>query len=252
MTREDEIRRRLSRRNLLRGAGALGVGAMLPLDRLTAATGKIRIDQIAERMVAPAAVAPLPAEARLVLQGSCTLTPAQTEGPYYVNANLVRQDIREGRVVLHTILYYQVVRASDCSPVQGAAVDVWHADAGGVYSGVAQQGTTGQRFLRGIQITDANGLVRFDTIYPGYYPGRTAHIHVKVHPTSGQTLTTQSYFPDPITDLVYQLVPPYSSRPARQTRNPNDGIYRAQNEKPVIANPDASPSVLTGLQLVIP
>ena len=242
----EEPRDGLSRRNLIRGAGALGAAALLPSQSRAA-------DLPAESL--PIESRPIrgrvPAEARPVLQGTCDLTPSQTEGPYYVNTNLMRPDIREGRTSLTAILYYQVVRR-DCSPVANALVDVWHADAGGVYSGVAQQGTVGQTFLRGIQTTDANGIVRFVTIYPGYYPGRTTHIHLKVHPASGSTLTTQTYFPDPITDLCYRFIPPYSSRPVRSTRNTNDRIFDARNVKIVLANPDGSPSVLTGHRLVIP
>jgi protocatechuate 3,4-dioxygenase beta subunit len=230
-------KRALSRRDLLRGAGAIGLGTAIPLDRLVA--------------LHPRPTAGIPEMALPVLQGLCTLTPSLTEGPYYVNVNLVRRDIREGRPGLTMYLFFQVVRAADCTPIAGAAVDIWHCDSGGLYSSVPQQQTSGQTFMRGIQITDVNGLVRFDTIYPGYYPGRTTHIHVKVHPVTGGTLTSQTYFPDNITDLCYQLVPPYSSRPTRTTRNSNDGIYRAATQKIVLANPDGTPTLISGLRLGI-
>jgi protocatechuate 3,4-dioxygenase beta subunit len=118
-----------------------------------------------------------------------------------------------------------VVDVSTCRAVRGAAVDIWHADAGGVYSGVAQEDTVEQTFLRGIQRTNASGLAAFRTIYPGWYPGRTVHIHVKVHVGGEVVHTGQLYFPDSVTDAVYRRAP-YSSRPGRNTRNTADSIYR--------------------------
>ena len=109
----------------------------------------------------------------------CVLAPEQTEGPFYVDGERVRRDIREGRPGQKLLLRTTVVDASTCKPIKGAAVDVWHCDAGGVYSGVG--GNTGT-FLRGIQRTDRNGLASFVTIFPGWYQGRTTHIHVKVQP----------------------------------------------------------------------
>ncbi|MCS7008130.1 MAG: hypothetical protein NZL88_11310, partial [Gaiellaceae bacterium] len=100
--------------------------------------------------------------------------------------------------------------------------DVWHCDAAGVYSGV--QGDTGT-FLRGIQRTNAKGVATFRTIYPGWYPGRTPHIHVKVALGGAVVHTGQLYFPDGITDAVYRR-PPYNRRPSRSTRNPEDWIFR--------------------------
>src|SRR5205823_10382354 len=115
---------------------------------------------------------------------------------------------------------------SSCAPLSGAYVDIWHADASGNYSDVGN--TSGQKWLRGYQITDSNGTVKFTTIYPGWYMGRAVHIHFKVRTYSGTqtqgTFTSQFFFDDSITDTVYQQAP-YSSRPNRDTRNSNDGIY---------------------------
>jgi protocatechuate 3,4-dioxygenase beta subunit len=158
------------------------------------------------------------------LQAVCTLTPGETEGPYYLNLNLVRQDITEGLPGLHTRLFLHVVRACDCMPIPNATVDVWHADAGGRYSGFAQQGTQGLTFLRGVQFTDAAGTAIFDTIYPGWYPGRTAHIHLKVRPTGMSQLTTQMYFKQRLTNRVYGLSP-YNQHAGNPTPNTGDGLY---------------------------
>jgi protocatechuate 3,4-dioxygenase beta subunit len=122
------------------------------------------------------------------------------------------------------------VNASNCKAIKNAAVDIWHTDALGVYSGV--QGSSGT-FMRGIQRTDANGLAIFKTVYPGWYTGRTVHIHVKVHLGGNVVHTGQLYFPDSVTDRVYAKTP-YSSRPGRDTRNADDSIYRNGGSKSVL------------------
>ena len=154
---------------------------------------------------------------------SCVLAPEQTEGPYYVPSAKVRRDVTEGKPGTLLMLQLRVVDASTCKSIKGASVDIWHCDANGVYSGV--QGSQGTTFLRGIQKTDANGLATFKTIYPGYYPGRTVHVHVKVHLGGNVVHTGQLYFADATTDTAYKAAP-YSSRPARAMRNAGDSIYR--------------------------
>ena len=154
---------------------------------------------------------------------SCVLAPEQTEGPYYVPSAKVRRDVTEGKRGTLLMLRLTVVDASTCKAIKGASVDIWHCDASGVYSGV--QGSQGTTFLRGIQKTDAKGVATFKTIYPGYYPGRTVHIHVKVHLGGNVVHTGQLYFPDATTDTAYKAAP-YSSRPARAMRNAGDSIYR--------------------------
>jgi protocatechuate 3,4-dioxygenase beta subunit len=153
---------------------------------------------------------------------SCVLAPEQTEGPYYVDDAAVRRNVTEGRPGLPLTLRLLVVNASTCKPIKGAAVEIWHCDAGGVYSGV--QGDTGM-FMRGVQRTDAKGLAIFRTVYPGWYQGRTVHIHVMVHIGGNVVHTGQLYFPDSVTDAVYRRSP-YSRRPDRTTRNTADSIYR--------------------------
>jgi protocatechuate 3,4-dioxygenase beta subunit len=115
-----------------------------------------------------------------------------------------------------------VVDASGCKPLKGAAIDIWHADAGGVYSGVAGNSGT---FLRGIQRTDRNGLAVFDTIYPGWYRGRAVHIHVKVHLGGNVVHTGQLFFPVALSDVVYKAAP-YRARGNPDTPNTADAIYR--------------------------
>lgn len=153
---------------------------------------------------------------------SCVLAPEQTEGPYFIDDQKVRRNITEGKAGVALTLRLTVVDASTCRPLRGATVDVWHCDAAGVYSGV--QGITGS-FLRGIQRTDAKGVAAFTTIYPGWYPGRTVHVHVKVSLGGNVVHTGQLYFPDAVTDAVYRRKP-YSRRPNRDPRNTGDPIYR--------------------------
>jgi protocatechuate 3,4-dioxygenase beta subunit len=188
-------------------AGALGAGAW----RLTTA------DAAAAAGAGPAAVA-----SGLV---TCVLSPEQTLGPYDTEGDRVRRNVREGRPGVPLRLRTTVVDVSDCTPIRGAAVDIWHCDASGTYSGFAQEGTRGETFMRGIQRTDRGGLAIFDTIYPGWYEGRTVHIHVQVHLGGDVLHTGQLYFPDSVTDVVFRRSP-YSRRPGRTTRNASDSIFR--------------------------
>jgi len=184
------------------GGGALGARELLDAEDADAAGS------------GPAAVA-----SGLV---SCVLAPEQTEGPYYVDDAAIRRNVTEGKPGVALALRLTVVNVANCRPIKGAAVEIWHCDASGVYSGV--QGDTGM-FLRGVQRTDAKGMALFRTIYPGWYRGRTVHIHTLVHIGGNVVHTGQLYFPDAVTDAVYKRSP-YSQRPNRDPRNAGDSIYR--------------------------
>ncbi|RJF95090.1 intradiol ring-cleavage dioxygenase [Noviherbaspirillum saxi] len=181
-------------------------------------------------------------DARQSRRPACILTPEQTEGPYFVDDRLNRSDIRtdpaggtvRAGVPLALTLRVLAVRGTGCTPVSGAMVDVWHCDADGVYSDVTDPrfDTSGKKFLRGYQITDDGGVVRFLTIYPGWYPGRTVHIHFKVRiqptsPTSSRPyeFTSQLYFDDAITDRVLAQAP-YARNGRRRQTNDTDGLFR--------------------------
>jgi len=151
---------------------------------------------------------------------SCVPTEEQTEGPYYVDVDSIRSDIREDRDGTDLRLAIQVRAAGDCNPLENAVVEVWHCDAAGGYSGV--EGDSGERYLRGAQVTDADGSVEFRTIYPGWYPGRTPHIHVKVHLDDSTALTTQLYFDEATSERVYANAP---YRQGRHQTNASDGIF---------------------------
>ncbi len=155
---------------------------------------------------------------------SCVLAPEQTEGPYYIANEKLRRNITEGRPGTPLTLRLRVVDASTCKPIKNAAVDVWHCDALGAYSGFGA-GSGNRTFMRGVQRTDANGFATFQTVYPGWYQGRTVHIHVKVHVRGNVVHTGQLYFADRVTDTVFKRRP-YSRRGARTTRNSSDSVYR--------------------------
>src|SRR5438034_6461984 len=164
---------------------------------------------------------------------SCVLTPEQTEGPYYIPNEALRRNITEGRPGTPLLLRAFVVNASTCRPIKGAAVDLWHADASGIYSGFGQ-GAGSRTFMRGIQRTNAKGLALLRTVYPGWYPGRTVHIHVKVHLGGNVVHTGQLYFPDTLTDAAYTKTP-YSSRPGRDVRNATDSVFRNGGKRSLLS-----------------
>jgi protocatechuate 3,4-dioxygenase beta subunit len=153
----------------------------------------------------------------------CVLAPELTEGPYYIAGEKVRRDIREGHPGTLLTLRLTVLNVATCKPIKGAAVDIWHADAAGNYSGFGSD-TSSKTFLRGIQRTDKNGLAVFTTIYPGWYQGRAVHIHVKVHVGGNVVHTGQLFFPDALTREVYKAAP-YASRGNPSTTDAQDSIY---------------------------
>jgi protocatechuate 3,4-dioxygenase beta subunit len=160
----------------------------------------------------------------------CVLTPELTEGPYYLDLDLMRRDITEGRPGLAYDLAVKVVDADSCEPVEDAIVDVWHCDAGGVYSGV--QGDDGT-FLRGVQVADGTGTATFRTIFPGWYSGRAVHIHLKVI-QGGQTWTGQLFFDDATLDRVYASEP-YSVRGPADVPNASDRIFGQSGGSTVVS-----------------
>jgi protocatechuate 3,4-dioxygenase beta subunit len=138
------------------------------------------------------------------------------------------------------ILSISRLGVGDCQPMPGAQVDIWHCDALGVYSDVKDPGfnTIGQKFFRGYQITDARGEVKFLTIYPGWYEGRTVHIHVKVR-TAAQAgrsfeFTSQMYFDDGLSNRVYADAP-YATKGKRSARNQDDRIFRRGGDQLMLA-----------------
>jgi protocatechuate 3,4-dioxygenase beta subunit len=204
------MREPIGRRQALRTLGALGASLALP------ARGSPRLD--------------------------CVAVPELTEGPFFVDERLERSDLTGGAAGRPLRLEIAVLRADrSCAPLPGAQVDLWHADARGVYSDepagdLQDVDTRGQTWLRGYQRTDAEGIVRFDTIYPGWYPGRTVHIHFKVR-AGKRELTSQLFFDDALSDSILKDTP-YSGRGARKVRNANDGIYREARAQSLVLRPE--------------
>jgi protocatechuate 3,4-dioxygenase beta subunit len=178
---------------------------------------------------------------------ACIAKPELTVGPYFLDKQLNRSDIRvepSTRVVkpgapLALVFKVKQIANGQCTPLKDAMVDVWHCDASGQYSGFNDNmvgfNTVGQKFLRGYQVTDANGVARFTTIYPGWYRGRTVHIHFKIRTpaTSGLAgdqaktyeFTSQLFFDDAFTDAVFTRQP-YAAKGQRDLRNSDDGIFK--------------------------
>ena len=163
---------------------------------------------------------------------NCTLTPETTEGPYWVDERLRRADVTEDHTGVALTLALGVYEAdAACNPYSGAVVDIWQANALGLYSDQPLQpraDTAGQTFLRGCQTSGEDGRVEFQTIYPGWYEGRTLHIHVRVRTFTKDettfTFTTQIFFAEEINAAVL-ATSPYNQRPERDTANATDSIF---------------------------
>lgn len=169
------------------------------------------------------------------------LTPELTAGPYHLHGHLARRDITEGRPGTPLELRARVLALPSCAPLEGAAVDIWHCDAGGEYSGfngnsleaTRANGTNDARFLRGVQLTDRDGVAAFTTIFPGWYEGRTVHVHLMV--LDGGTIAAtytgghvahvgQAFFDEAITAEILASGP-YLAHTGTRTTNDQDGIY---------------------------
>lgn len=173
----------------------------------------------------------------------CVVRPELTEGPLFVEEDLNRSDIRSdpsngtisAGIPLALTFRVAQIAAAGCTSLAGAQVDVWHCDADGIYSDTNQLGmqTVGQKFLRGYQITDEEGLVHFTTIYPGWYVGRAVHIHFKIRTADGYDFTSQLFFDDALSDQVFAQAP-YNGRGERNFRNHNDGIFGQSGEQMIL------------------
>jgi protocatechuate 3,4-dioxygenase beta subunit len=225
---QNSIAHLLSRRELLGLMGTTLAAVFLGCRRREPRSPK---PTVAEALQSTAAAAVIP---------SCVVRPEQTEGPYFIDEKLNRSDIRsdpsDGVVKpgMPLRLSFQLSRIKDssCQPLSGAMIDVWQCDALGIYSDVRDMNgwfdTTGKKFLRGYQVTNANGGAEFLTIYPGWYEGRTVHIHFRIRTDParrGQEFTSQLYFDEFITDQVYKQAP-YNTKGRRTTTNDKDFIFR--------------------------
>ncbi|MDO9486265.1 MAG: intradiol ring-cleavage dioxygenase [Actinomycetota bacterium] len=239
-------REAVSRRRALALGGSIGLGGML------AAFGMNSVEAATPN---PTSV---DAQIKALLKGSgtCTTTPELTQGPYWFDVDSIRSDIRDGRPGMPLVLAFKVLDITGCTtagqgtPIPNSVVEIWHCDAGGAYSGFesGQAGRPGNgsgtmssgsyskgdqeasptddgTYLRGAQVANADGIVKFTTLHPGWYPGRTVHIHLKVHLNKKSVLTSQVFFNEKVNSAVYATTP-YKSRTGRATFNSGDSIFK--------------------------
>ena len=210
------------------GAGAIGFGA--------AACGAQADGQQPDHRK-PGGQSPGPVQAP-----DCVLAPEAIEGPYYIDRDLVRSNLVEDREGVPLSLRLTVLDVRSCRPLEDVAVDIWHCDARGQYSGHLDldpneqplpdphvEPTDPSTFLRGTQITDRRGAAEFRTIYPSWYFGRAVHVHAMLHAGGKLVHTGQLYFPEEVTARIMRM-PPYSDRPPQPRRTTNDQDFLYQQE----------------------
>ncbi|MGB3329646.1 MAG: intradiol ring-cleavage dioxygenase [Thermomicrobiales bacterium] len=239
--------RNLSRRFVLKAGAGAAVGGTA-LGGMMLSRGLTARDALAQDATTTTGTAT--ADTATATTAMCVLTPELTEGPYYLDDLLVRNDITEGKAGVPLDLQITVVDATACTPIANAAVDIWHCDANGLYSGFTgsnpggtnayvDDGSNPDTFLRGVILSDANGLAEFTAIYPGWYSGRAIHIHMKVH-VGGATAdgtydggttahTGQLAFDDAVTTKVAALEP-YSLRSTTFLPFAEDGVFGGVEE----------------------
>ncbi len=219
--------RKFSRRTaIVVGATGLAAVYVVPtwlLDGSSSSNGGV-IEQLAD-VTAPTASAAT----------DCVLVRETTEGPYHLEGVMSRRNITEGKRGVPVITRLSVVDASTCKPIAGADVEIWHADARGEYSGFdgGNGGESDTRYLRGHQKTDASGVATFNTIFPGWYPGRAPHVHVRVHVGGNEVHTGQYFFTTALARRIYSGSN-YRSRGQGWQRNAGDGIYQEASGKQAI------------------
>lgn len=280
-----DSRLRISRRRALGLGGTVGLGALLAACRTGTDTSTPTEVATSEgtTTLAPTTTSGADLVARLDALGSCTLAQEETQGPYWFDVDSIRSDIREDRPGTPLVLALRVQDAT-CRLLPNTVVEIWHCDAGGVYSGfeVSSRGAggggpggvrptggpggaapggdpargTGETsdgsysqgvteadaaddgtYLRGAQVADAHGIVQFTTLYPGWYRGRTVHIHLKVHVDRANVLTSQLFFDDDLSESVYTAAP-YGVHTGRDTHNADDSIFEASGALTVAPTTD--------------
>ncbi|RVX38346.1 protocatechuate 3,4-dioxygenase beta subunit [Nonomuraea polychroma] len=259
----DHEGQRVSRRRLISGISSLGLGGLLAAcgSGADTSTGATAVTTSTGATVTPEATTTSDLTSLFTDASTCKLTQTTTQGPYYFDADKIRGDIREDKQGVRLRVAIKVQDSETCKPLPNAVVEIWHCDAAGLYSGAEAQSTgtgggngtppsgaptgappsagTGgggegdmadltptddKRYLRGAQVTNSDGIVEFTTIWPGWYRGRTIHIHAMVHFSSERVLTTQMMFDEKLNSTVMAMSP-YSEHTGRDTFNDNDNIY---------------------------
>jgi protocatechuate 3,4-dioxygenase beta subunit len=255
---EEEVRRsrdRISRRRALGLGGTVGLGALVAACTGSSPSGGASAPS-SSRSLSASSTAPSDVLALLDAANTCLAAREETQGPYWFDVDSIRSDLREDRPGASLLLAVRAHDLSQCTngsaptAIPNSVVEIWHCDAGGVYSGFesASRGGPGGggsgetsdgsysagesearptddgTYLRGAQVADGNGVVQFTTIYPGWYRGRTVHIHLKLHVDRKTVMTTQLYFDEVVNDAVF-ATSPYDQHTGRETRNEDDSIY---------------------------
>jgi protocatechuate 3,4-dioxygenase beta subunit len=252
---DEQVRRsreRISRRRALGLGGTVGLGALV-----AACTGSSSSSSGESAPSLPASsTAPSDVLALLDEANTCVAAREETQGPYWFDVDSIRSDLREDRPGTPLLLAVRAHGLSRCTngsaptAIPNSVVEIWHCDAGGVYSGFESASTGGPgggssggtsdgsysvgdaeadptddgTYLRGAQVADRNGVVQFTTIYPGWYRGRTVHVHLRLHVDRKTVMTTQLYFDEAVNDAVF-ATSPYDQHTGRETRNEDDSIY---------------------------
>ncbi|WP_327088008.1 intradiol ring-cleavage dioxygenase [Nonomuraea sp. NBC_01738] len=252
---------RVSRRAIIAGIGSVGLGALLAACASGNGAADVVTSEGGTAGITPRGSGTATGELEALFQqsGTCVLSPSTTQGPYYFDADKIRSDIREDRPGVELKIAIKVQDSEKCAPVADAVVEIWHCDAAGVYSGAEKMSTGGggqpggqpptgrpsgsppvggpsgdmrdltpqddKRYLRGAQVTGKDGIVQFTTIWPGWYRGRTVHVHAMVHVGDDRTLTTQVMFDEALNTEVF-TAEPYNTHTGRDTLNSNDSIFK--------------------------
>lgn len=261
MNKDVEVSRAaISRRRALALGGTISLGGLLAAcgvgDTTSAPEGSAAATATPTRAPSPAAASGAGAAATtgatsaavvalLDQSPTCTMTPESTAGPFWFDVESIRTDIREDRPGATLQLAMRVNDVSTCStdgglgtPIPNCVVEIWHCDAGGVYSGFESSSAASRddgTYLRGAQVTKADGVAQFTTIYPGWYPGRTVHIHLKVHVDRRNVLTGQLYFDEALNDAV-NATPPYDEHAGRRTLNVDDRLFEESSVVTAVAD----------------
>jgi protocatechuate 3,4-dioxygenase beta subunit len=255
---EDVRRSRLliSRRRALSLGGTVSLGALVAACTSSPPSSPTSPSSAAAALT-PSSTASTDVLALLDQANTCTTAKEETQGPYWFDVDSIRSDLREDRPGTPLVLAVRAHDLSSCSngaaptPIANSVVEIWHCDAGGVYSGFESSsagpggGGSGDTsdgsyssgdneaspsddgtYLRGAQVADSHGVAQFTTIYPGWYRGRTVHIHLKLHVNRKTVVTTQLYFDESVNDAVF-ATSPYSDHSGRDVRNEDDSIYDA-------------------------
>ncbi len=199
----------MERKQFLKGLGLAGLGITLPFTKSIAKTGDAG-----------------------ETSGSCVLIPTETAGPFPLdlttNTNFFRQDVRESKTGVQLNLKMKIVGVNNCQPMQNLRVNIWHCDKDGLYSGYSQSGNPGQAgltYLRGYQITDANGEAEFITILPGWYNGRICHIHFQVYVSSSYAAISQLTFDPTTKNAIYTANSSLYTKGTDPTSLSSDNIF---------------------------